>query len=52
MCPSKSQAQHNTMALAATDPKRAKKLGFDIPQEVGEEFMKADKGKTFSKKKK
>ena len=35
------------MALVANDPKAAKRLG--IPQSVGEEFMKADKGKKFGK---
>lgn len=43
--PSKSKAQHNLMALVANDPKAAKRLG--IPKSVGEEFMKADKGKKF-----
>ena len=33
------------MALVANDPKAAKRLG--IPKSVGEEFMKADKGKKF-----
>ena len=43
--PSKSQAQHNLMAMVAHDPAAAKRLG--IKQSVGEEFMKADKGKKF-----
>ena len=43
--PSKSKKQHNLMALVANDPKAAKRLG--IPRSVGEEFMKADKGKKF-----
>jgi hypothetical protein len=43
--PSKSKKQHNLMALVANDPKAAKRL--DIPKSVGEEFMKADKGKKF-----
>lgn len=34
------------MALVANDPKAAKRLG--IKQSVGEEFMKADKGKKFA----
>jgi hypothetical protein len=34
------------MALVANDPKAAKRLG--IPKSVGEEFMKADKGKKFA----
>ena len=44
--PSKSGKQHRLMALVANDPKAAKRLG--IPQKVGEEFMKADKGRKFS----
>lgn len=43
--PSTSQRQHNLMALVANDPKAAKRLG--IPQKVGQEFMKADKGRKF-----
>ena len=43
--PSKSQKQHNLMAMVANDPKAAKRVG--IPQDVGQEFMKADKGKKF-----
>lgn len=43
--PSVSKKQHNLMALVANDPKAAKRLG--IPRSVGEEFMKADKGKKF-----
>jgi len=43
--PSKSKKQHNLMALVANDPKAAKRLG--IPRSVGEEYMKADKGKKF-----
>lgn len=35
------------MAMVANDPKAAKRLS--IPQSVGEEFMKADKGKKFAK---
>jgi hypothetical protein len=45
--PSKSKKQHNLMALVANDPKAAKRIG--IPKSVGEEFMKADKGKKFAK---
>ena len=45
--PSVSQKQHNLMALVANDPKAAKRL--KIPQSVGEEFMKSDKGMTFQK---
>jgi len=44
--PSKSKAQHNLMALVANNPKASKRLG--IPKSVGEEFMKADKGKKFA----
>ena len=43
--PSVSKKQHNLMALVANDPKAAKRL--KIPQSVGAEFMKADKGKKF-----
>ena len=45
--PSVSKKQHNLMALVANDPKAAKRL--KIPQSVGEEFMKADKGRKFGK---
>ena len=44
--PSKSQAQHNLMAMVANNPAKSKELG--IPQSVGQEFVKADKGKKFS----
>ena len=43
--PSSSQKQHNFMAMVANNPAMAKKVG--VPQSVGEEFMKADKGKKF-----
>lgn len=43
--PSVSQKQHNLMAMVANNPAKAKEL--KIPQSVGEEFMKADKGKKF-----
>jgi len=33
------------MAMVANDPKAAKRMG--IPQSVGQEFMKADKGRKF-----
>ena len=39
--PSKSKAQHNLMAAVANNPKFAKKAG--IPQNVGADYMKADK---------
>ena len=44
--PSKSKAQHNLMAMVAHDPKAAKRLG--IPQSVGQDFAKADKGRKFA----
>jgi hypothetical protein len=43
--PSKSKAQHNLMAAVSNNPAFAKKVG--IKKSVGEEFMKADKGKKF-----
>jgi hypothetical protein len=43
--PSKSKKQHNLMAAVANNPTFAKKVG--IKKSVGEEFMKADKGKKF-----
>jgi hypothetical protein len=43
--PSVSKKQHNFMAAIANNPAFAKKVG--IPQSVGQEFNKADKGKTF-----
>lgn len=43
--PSASKKQHNLMAMVANDPAAAKRVG--IPQSVGAEFMKADKGKKF-----
>jgi hypothetical protein len=43
--PSVSKKQHNLMAAVANNPAFAKKVG--IPQSVGREFNKADKGKTF-----
>lgn len=46
--PSSSQRQHNLMAMVANDPAAAKRTG--IPQSVGEDFMKADKGKKFGSK--
>jgi len=39
--PSKSKAQHKLMAAVANNPKFAKKAG--IPQNVGADYMKADK---------
>ena len=43
--PSVSKKQHNLMTAVANNPKFAKKVG--IPKSVGEEFLKADKGKRF-----
>jgi len=43
--PSVSKKQHNLMAAVANNPAFAKKVG--IPQSVGREFNKADKGKKF-----
>jgi hypothetical protein len=43
--PSKSQAQHNLMAMVANSPAASKRLG--IPQTVGKDFMTADKSRTF-----
>ena len=45
--PSKSKKQHNLMAMVVNDPKAAKRLG--IKASVGKDFIKADKGKKFSK---
>ncbi|MEY4719530.1 MAG: hypothetical protein RL563_2148, partial [Pseudomonadota bacterium] len=44
--PSKSQKQHNLMAMVANNPVAAKRLG--ISQSVGKEFVKADKGRKFN----
>jgi hypothetical protein len=43
--PSTSKKQHNFMAAIAKNPAFAKKVG--IKSSVGEEFLKADKGKKF-----
>ena len=45
--PSVSKKQHNLMAAVANNPAFAKKVG--IKQSVGEDFMKADKGRKFGK---
>ncbi len=45
--PSASKKQHNLMAMVANDPAAAKRTG--VPQSVGQEFMKADKGLKFGK---
>lgn len=43
--PSVSKKQHNFMAAVAKNPAFAKKVG--VKPSVGEEFLKADKGKKF-----
>ncbi len=43
--PSVSGKQHRFMAAVASNPKFAKKAG--VPQSVGAEFLKADKGRKF-----
>ena len=43
--PSKSKKQHRFMEMVAHDPKAAKRLG--ISQDVGKEYVAADKGKKF-----
>jgi len=45
--PSTSKKQHNFMAAVANSPVFAKKVG--VPQSVGQDFSKADKGKTFKR---
>jgi hypothetical protein len=45
--PSKTKAQHNFMAAVANNPAFAKKAG--VPQSVGTDFTKADKGRKFGK---
>jgi hypothetical protein len=45
--PSTSKKQHNFMAAIANNPSFAKKVG--IPQSVGSDFVKADKGRKFAK---
>ena len=45
--PSHSAKQHKFMEAVAHNPSFAKKAG--VPQSVGKEFAKADKGKTFSR---
>jgi hypothetical protein len=48
--PSKSPAQARLMAMAAHNPKAAKKVG--VPSAVAKEFNRADKGKGMLRKKK
>lgn len=43
--PSTTKKQHNFMAAVANNPAFAKKVG--VPKSVGEEYLKADKGKKF-----
>jgi len=45
--PSTSKKQHNFMEAIAHSPSFAKKVG--VPQSVGKDFSKADKGKTFKR---
>lgn len=45
--PSKSPAQAHLMQSVAHNPQFAKKV--DIPQSVGQEFVKADKAKKLAK---
>ena len=45
--PSSSKKQHNFMNAIAHNKAFAKKVG--VPQSVGQDFSKADKGKTFKK---
>lgn len=45
--PSSSKKQHQFMAAVAKNPEFAKKAG--VPTSVGQEFLKADKGRKFSK---
>ncbi len=46
--PSVSGKQHRFMEMVAHDPGAAKRVG--VPQSVGEDFAKADEGKTFKGK--
>lgn len=45
--PSSSAKQHRFMEAVAHNPAFAKKAG--VPQSVGQDFSKADKGKTFKR---
>jgi len=47
MMPSSSAKQHRFMEAIAHSPSFAKKVG--VPQSVGQDFSKADKGKTFKR---
>jgi len=44
--PSSSTKQHNFMAAVANNPAFAKKAG--VPSSVGQDFIKADKGRKFA----
>jgi len=44
--PSSSKKQHNFMAAVANNPAFAKKAG--VPPSVGQDFIKADKGRKFA----
>jgi len=44
--PSSSKKQHNFMAAVANNPAFAKKAG--VPSSVGQDFIKADKGRKFA----
>jgi hypothetical protein len=48
--PSKSAKQHRLMAAAAHNKAFAKKVG--VPQSVGRDYVKADKGRKFKGKSK
>jgi hypothetical protein len=45
--PSTSRKQARFMQMVAHDPKAAKRVG--VPQKVGHDFVKADKGRDLSK---
>ena len=45
--PTTSKKQHKFMEAVANNPSFAKKVG--VPQSVGQDFSKADKGKTFKR---
>lgn len=46
--PSKSLAQHRYMAMMAFNPPKS---GKRVPKKVAKEFVQADKGRKFKKKK-
>lgn len=45
--PSKSRKQHNFMEMIAHDAKAAQRVG--IPQDVGKDFVTADKGRNIKR---